>query len=114
MADFCQGCSEDLGIPNGLSGLLTKSEVEDNLVMQVICEGCGVTFVNNDGKCVDPACLRNHNIPRDQDTPYMKVIYGEFPKEKEYDSYNATKPELPIEDYEDDSTSWKDGVDPIE
>ena len=114
MADFCKGCAEDLGLPTGLSGLLTESEAEDDMVIQVICEGCGVTHVNNDGVCVDPDCLRDHTIPREQDTVYKKAVYGEFPKEKEYDSYNTTKPELPIEDYEDDSTSWEDGIDKID
>lgn len=62
MADFCRQCSlmlfgEDFG---NLKGLISKEQVDEGLVVSVICEGCGPTQVNHLGECVDVNCYEKH------------------------------------------------------
>ena len=58
MADFCLDCSNFLfgGKTNGaecdFAGLLTKEEVEQGLVVTVVCEGCGFIQVDHNGQKV--------------------------------------------------------------
>jgi hypothetical protein len=64
MADFCKQCSifdfgEDF---EDLKGLLTPEQVKTGLVVRVICEGCGPTYVNNDGECVYHGCIHKHGV----------------------------------------------------
>jgi hypothetical protein len=59
MADFCKECSEHIfGKDYGdLKGLCNEDEVA-----RVICEGCGITYVDHLGKC-DGKCLNpEHNL----------------------------------------------------
>jgi len=54
MADFCKQCSvnmfgEDFG---DLKGIPDPGQLAD-----VICEGCGFTTVDHEGKCVKEDCL---------------------------------------------------------
>lgn len=49
MADFCKQCSEimfgkDFGDLKGLT--------PPELMVEVLCEGCGYTFVDSDGRCI--------------------------------------------------------------
>ena len=57
MADFCKQCSEHLFGDDyrDLAGLCSEGET-----VHVICEGCGHTHVDNQGKCVSPYCLQTH------------------------------------------------------
>lgn len=57
MADFCQQCSTALFGDDyrDLAGLCKAGEV-----VHVICEGCGHTHVDYQGKCVNPHCLNSH------------------------------------------------------
>jgi hypothetical protein len=60
MADFCKQCSianfgEDHGDLRGLS---------DKLQMNALCEGCGPTFVDPNGKCVYEFCREYHGLVR--------------------------------------------------
>lgn len=62
MADFCKQCSieifgEDFG---DLRGLSTPGDTEQGLYAVVICEGCGGTQVDHEGKCVSDHCLKGH------------------------------------------------------
>ncbi|AIW04010.1 hypothetical protein EM69_004005 [Salmonella enterica subsp. enterica serovar Typhimurium] len=52
MADFCKECSIDMwGKDTGdLSGLITEAEVKEGYGAVVICEGCGIIRVDNNGK----------------------------------------------------------------
>ena len=56
MADFCKQCSEENFDEdfNDLAGLCDEDQIVD-----VLCEGCGRTFVDPTGKCV-AKCLKNH------------------------------------------------------
>ena len=59
MADFCKQCSleifgEDFG---DLSGQLTQEQADAGMVARSICEGCGLTYVNQEGECVNKHCL---------------------------------------------------------
>jgi len=75
MADFCKQCAEEMGLPNGMEYLQTVFDTNDGLVTEVICEGCGHTYVDHTGKCVAPGCLRDHTIPVDEDEDYLEKVY---------------------------------------
>lgn len=56
MADFCLQCSEEHGFPeNDVSGLCKEDEM-----IPVLCEGCGNTFVDHEGRCLSKNCLCHH------------------------------------------------------
>jgi hypothetical protein len=66
MADFCRQCSiyhfghdgrdlAELGKNN------PNAPLKEGEVWVVICEGCGPTGVNEDGVCMAPNCLEDHN-----------------------------------------------------
>jgi hypothetical protein len=62
VASFCKQCSfeifeEDHG---DMAGLLNDEQAALGFVCTVICEGCGITQVNNDGECVSPHCIHKH------------------------------------------------------
>jgi len=66
MADFCKQCSEallgeDFGELRGLCG--------EGQTVEVLCEGCGPTIVNEDGVCVNTTCLRKHGIQTPAKSP---------------------------------------------
>ena len=56
MADFCVQCSSDLGAPVGYSDF---EERPAGYNYDELCEGCGHTKVNGEGKCVWD-CLKHH------------------------------------------------------
>lgn len=60
MAEFCKQCAEGLGLPQDFEGLLTTDQAKAGLVVRVLCEGCGPTYVNADGECVSKFCYRKH------------------------------------------------------
>ena len=53
MADFCRQCSEtNFGEDSkDLAGIAEKGKSAE-----VLCEGCGFTYVNEDGECVYDLC----------------------------------------------------------
>lgn len=62
VASFCAQCSvkmfnEDF---RDFANMLHPEDAERGLVVPVICEGCGATFVDQEGKCVDVDCLEGH------------------------------------------------------
>lgn len=62
MADFCAQCSvdnfgEDFHDHKGHS---TPEDTARGLYCMVICEGCGVTQVDHEGRCVSNDCFINH------------------------------------------------------
>lgn len=64
MADFCQQCSMDVfGQDFGdLAGLVAPGRCA-----KVLCEGCGITWVSHDGRCISEDCLEAHGtIPREK------------------------------------------------
>lgn len=66
MADFCKQCADELGFEiNDFEGLITeKAFVEKKHVVAVLCEGCGPTFVNHKGECVDKHCAKHGETNR--------------------------------------------------
>ena len=64
MAEFCKQCSEELfGEGFGdLKGITKQEDFEKDLYCVVICEGCGITQVDPEGKCVCDVCLKNHGL----------------------------------------------------
>lgn len=64
MADFCQQCSiEHLGEDFGdLKGLSTPEDTAKEKFMEVLCEGCGPTYVDHEGICRSPDCMCHHGI----------------------------------------------------
>lgn len=72
MADFCKQCSiENFGEDfRDLADWLPPEEKETpGLLVRVLCEGCGATVVDNNGKC-HGHCLLNHaeqNKEKDSD-----------------------------------------------
>ena len=54
MADFCLDCYKFMfGNNTGecdLAGLITKEEVGKGLVVQALCEGCGIIQVDHNGQ----------------------------------------------------------------
>lgn len=64
MAEFCRQCSlsvlgEDFG---DLSGLLSEEESRSGLCVAVLCEGCGPTCVDHEGRCLG-GCLTEEHGP---------------------------------------------------
>lgn len=66
MADYCQQCSLDLFGKDlkELAALLPREDFLPDNGAEVLCEGCGWTLVDFDGKCVDPKC-KVHSEPMD-------------------------------------------------
>ena len=64
MAEFCKQCSEELfGKDFGdLKDITKQEDVDLGMYCVVICEGCGITQVDPDGKCVCDNCLKNHGL----------------------------------------------------
>lgn len=59
MADFCNQCADDLRLPRGdLKGLC-----EQGYKVGVICEDCGITWVDHNGDCVCVDCDKRHSGP---------------------------------------------------
>lgn len=66
MADFCRQCAEEMWPPDAdpsafkdLAGLVTEAEFNDGMGASALCEGCGPTVVDHEGRCLGP-CLRHH------------------------------------------------------
>lgn len=69
MADFCQECSNDIfGEDFGdLKGLC-----QTGFVSMVICEGCGPTYVDSDGRCAVKDCLQKHRLEEPNERPSVE------------------------------------------
>ena len=65
MADFCQQCSIDTFGEDSrdLAGLIAEAEVRRGFCALVLCEGCGPTQVDHEGRCVSDDCLCGHGTP---------------------------------------------------
>jgi hypothetical protein len=61
MADFCNQCANALGFEEGdLAGITTYEDFACDMASVVVCEGCGVIFVDPEGNCISNDCL-GHN-----------------------------------------------------
>lgn len=60
MADFCQACSIEIFRMDcrDLADLLSEEEAAQGKVAAALCEGCGPTWVDRDGRCVAVNCSR--------------------------------------------------------
>lgn len=59
MADFCKQCSVETW---GEDTNDFSFNAPDGFVTAVLCEGCGPTYVKNDGTCVADDCLMKHGL----------------------------------------------------
>ena len=61
MADFCNQCADDLGLPRGdMSGITTGADWTAGRAAIVLCEDCGPIQVDPQGNCVSPDCGKHH------------------------------------------------------
>ena len=62
MADFCKQCSEEIFGEDSreLADLGGKEKLEPGYGWIVLCEGCGPTRVDDDGKCMCSDCDKKH------------------------------------------------------
>lgn len=63
MADFCKQCATNLfgedPAFNDARGLITEADSSIGLAGLFLCEGCGSTMVDHEGKCITD-CLEHH------------------------------------------------------
>lgn len=62
MASFCQQCSLDVWGKDrrDFVGLTKEEDQKRGFYCFVICESCGPTYVDKEGKCVGKHCYENH------------------------------------------------------
>ena len=62
MADFCKQCSIALFGDDyrDLADIIWPSDTKLKNYAAVLCEGCGHTEVDHNGRCVSPHCLHQH------------------------------------------------------
>lgn len=59
MADFCKQCAvEAFGddVSSDFEGILSEQEADMGYIIEVLCEGCGPTEVDEKGTCVWSKC----------------------------------------------------------
>lgn len=57
MADYCKQCHEEHAFPGENDG---KGLCEPKHMVGFLCEGCGHTFVDHEGRCLSKNCLCRH------------------------------------------------------
>lgn len=80
MADLCQQCSieiwgedsRDLADSSRIAGRLAG---QSDTIYQALCEGCGLTWVDNAGRCVD----RNCRLHGDSQKPSAALLSSLLP-----------------------------------
>jgi hypothetical protein len=62
MADFCKQCSIEIFCEDfrDLAGCSKPEDTAKGMFAPVICEGCGLVYVDHEGKCVGGKCLKKH------------------------------------------------------
>lgn len=63
MTDLCKQCTTEYygtDTPSNLADMVTKQQFQDGLVAKAECEGCGETYVDNQGNCVSKSCYKKH------------------------------------------------------
>ena len=62
MADFCQQCSVEMFGEDfkELANLGDDEPLKPGWGYQVLCEGCGPTLVDKEGKCIADYCELHH------------------------------------------------------
>lgn len=67
MADFCNQCAREMGLPEGdMKGIGDPSSppLKPGEGFPCICEGCGYILVDAEGNCMGgEGCLENHKKP---------------------------------------------------
>jgi len=63
MADFCKQCSEEHFGEDGkdLEGIGKRQGkvLQAGYGWPALCEGCGMTLVNEEGPCIDKHCMKH-------------------------------------------------------
>lgn len=79
MADFCKQCSTAIfgADCEDLSGL-----AQGEGIVSVLCEGCGPTYVDSTGTCVNVKCLEKHGVKHAdcKDACQHAIQYGVWPE----------------------------------
>lgn len=62
MADFCRQCSIELFGEDfrELAGLGNGVPLKEGHGWTVLCEGCGLTLVDDEGRCISKHCIKEH------------------------------------------------------
>lgn len=65
MADFCKEChaymfGNDMG-ENDMAGITTPEDTANGLYANVLCEGCGPTQVDHEGRCIHHTKEEHYN-----------------------------------------------------
>lgn len=71
MADFCKQCSDQLQYGDGkdLADLgKPGEELKPGHGYPALCEGCGPTLVDKEGRCIVEDCMVDHSTGRFRDT----------------------------------------------
>lgn len=64
--EYCRQCVKDLPTIlknphyNDSTGLITKAQFDGGLRANIDCTGCGDTYVDHLGNCVNPDCDKTH------------------------------------------------------
>ena len=61
MADFCKQCSIEIYGEDckDLYDLNDGEKLKPGSGWKVLCEGCGITLVDNEGKCINKDCKKH-------------------------------------------------------
>lgn len=63
MAEFCKQCADKMGFEPDFVGIAAPDHM-----IAVICEGCGLTWVDHTGTCIGD-CLERHFNPQVTEEP---------------------------------------------
>lgn len=61
-----------------MAGLSTPEQTTEGLYSQVICEGCGPTFVDHEGNCRYRECLQKHTMETDAPKTVQNLTYEDY------------------------------------
>ena len=64
MAEFCKECAKEMwgdSVPSDFKEMITAEQIDDGYVMEVLCEGCGWIYVDEDGKRIGKIKLPDEN-----------------------------------------------------
>jgi hypothetical protein len=109
MADFCKQCSIDL-FGEDFKDFVYKRDTDlpAGMGWGVICEGCGMTVVNDDGECINKDCpVHGGLIPNPSDVVLRELQTGDFEDNNPIDTACARRLLRLCDDYGGDGVEAK-------